>query len=65
VRASGRICPVAAEVDMSVIVVATARPLPGLRDEAVRKFEAAIAAVHKLDRGCELHACTRQMTGWS
>jgi quinol monooxygenase YgiN len=41
---------------MSVIVVATARPLPGLRDEAVRKFEAAIAAVPKLDRGCELYA---------
>jgi quinol monooxygenase YgiN len=41
---------------MSVIVIATARPLPGYRDEVVAAFEAAVASVHEHDNGCELYA---------
>jgi hypothetical protein len=39
---------------MSVIIIATARPLPEYRDKVVATFEAAVASVHEHDDGCEL-----------
>jgi quinol monooxygenase YgiN len=41
---------------MSLIVAATARSLPGYRDEVVAALEAAVASVHEHDNGCELYA---------
>jgi quinol monooxygenase YgiN len=42
---------------MSVIVIATAKPLAGYRDEMIAEFEAAVARVHAGDEGgCELYA---------
>lgn len=41
---------------MSVVVVATVRPLPEHRAEVTALFEAAIARVHAEDEGCELYA---------
>jgi quinol monooxygenase YgiN len=40
---------------MSVVVVATIRPLPEHRDEVIAAFSAAIPDVHAED-GCELYA---------
>lgn len=40
---------------MSIIVVATARPLPGHRDEVIAAFEQAIPLVHG-EEGCEKYA---------
>ena len=40
---------------MSVVVVATIRPLPEHRDEVIAEFSATIAQVHDED-GCELYA---------
>jgi quinol monooxygenase YgiN len=40
---------------MSVVVVATIRPLPEHRDEVIAEFTATIAQVHAED-GCELYA---------
>ena len=40
---------------MSVVVVATIRPLPGHRDEVIAELSATIAQVHAED-GCELYA---------
>jgi quinol monooxygenase YgiN len=40
---------------MSVVVVATIRPLPEHRDEVIAEFSATIAKVHAED-GCELYA---------
>lgn len=41
---------------MSVIVVATLRPLDQHRHEVLAAFEDVIAAVHADDAGCELYA---------
>jgi quinol monooxygenase YgiN len=41
---------------MSVIVVATARPRPGQRDEVIAAFEKAIARTHAEDAGRLLYA---------
>jgi quinol monooxygenase YgiN len=41
---------------MSVIIIATARPLPEYRDTVVATFEAAVASVHEHDDGCQLYA---------
>jgi quinol monooxygenase YgiN len=41
---------------MAVVVVATAIPLPGHRDEVIAAFEAAIAKVHASEDGCLLYA---------
>jgi quinol monooxygenase YgiN len=41
---------------MSVVIVATAFPIPARRDEVIAAFEAAIARVHREDPGCELYA---------
>jgi quinol monooxygenase YgiN len=41
---------------MSVIVVATIRPLPDCREAVVAALETAIARVHQDDEGCELYA---------
>jgi quinol monooxygenase YgiN len=41
---------------MSVVVVATAIPAPGHRDEVVAAFEKVIPTVHAEDEGCELYA---------
>jgi len=43
---------------MAVVVVATAIPLPGHRDEVIAAFEAAIAKVHASEDGCLLYAQT-------
>ena len=40
---------------MSVVVVATIRPLPEYRDEVIKAFTATISQVHAED-GCELYA---------
>jgi quinol monooxygenase YgiN len=40
---------------MSVVVVATIRPLPGHRDEVIAECSATVAQVHAED-GCELYA---------
>lgn len=40
---------------MSVVVVATARPLPEFRAEVIAAFENAVGAVHN-EPGCELYA---------
>lgn len=40
---------------MSVVVIATIRPLPGHREDVVAAFSQAVAAVHGED-GCELYA---------
>jgi quinol monooxygenase YgiN len=41
---------------MSVVIVATAFPIPARRAEVIAAFEAAIARVHREDPGCELYA---------
>jgi quinol monooxygenase YgiN len=41
---------------MSIVVVATAFPLPEHRDEVVAAFVDAIGDVHANDAGCELYA---------
>lgn len=41
---------------MSVVVVATAFPIPEHRAEVIAAFEAAIIRVTKEDPGCELYA---------
>lgn len=41
---------------MSVVVIATIRPLPDYRDEVISIFEETIARVHAEDEGCELYA---------
>ncbi len=41
---------------MSVVIVATAYPVPEHRAEGIAAFEAAIARVHSEDPGCELYA---------
>jgi quinol monooxygenase YgiN len=41
---------------MSVIVVATAYPVPEHREAVVAAFEQTIARVHAEDAGCELYA---------
>ena len=41
---------------MSIVVVATIRPIPEHRAEVITAFEAVIAKVHAEDRGCELYA---------
>jgi quinol monooxygenase YgiN len=41
---------------MSIVVVATAYPVPEHRDEVITAFENAIALVHAHDAGCELYA---------
>lgn len=41
---------------MSVVVVATIRPLPEHRNEVVEALANAIARVHSEDQGCELYA---------
>lgn len=41
---------------MSVVVVATIRPVPEHRAEVIAAFEAAIERVHAEDDGCELYA---------
>jgi quinol monooxygenase YgiN len=41
---------------MSVVLVATIRPIPEHRDEVIAIFEAVITHVHAEDEGCELYA---------
>lgn len=41
---------------MSIVVVATAYPVPEHRDEAIKAFETVIAQVHRDDAGCQLYA---------
>ncbi len=41
---------------MSVVIVATAFPVPEHRAEVVAAFEAAMARVHSEEPGCELYA---------
>lgn len=41
---------------MSVVVVATALPAEGHREEVVAAFQQVIATVHAEDAGCELYA---------
>ena len=41
---------------MSVIVVATVRPVPDHRAAVIAAFEQAIARAHAEDAGCELYA---------
>jgi quinol monooxygenase YgiN len=41
---------------MSVVIVATAFPIPEHRAEVIAAFEAAIARVHSEEPGCELYA---------
>ena len=41
---------------MSVVVVATAFPIPEHRAEVIAAFEAAIDKVHSEEPGCELYA---------
>lgn len=41
---------------MSVVIVATAFPIPEHKAEVVAAFEAAITRVHSEEAGCELYA---------
>jgi quinol monooxygenase YgiN len=41
---------------MSVVVIATIRPVPEHRAEVVAAYEDAVARVHEEDDGCELYA---------
>lgn len=41
---------------MSVVIVATAFPIPEHRAQAIAAFEAAMARVHVEEPGCELYA---------
>jgi quinol monooxygenase YgiN len=41
---------------MAIIIVATAFPLPGHRDEVIAAFEAAEDKVHASEQGCLLYA---------
>lgn len=41
---------------MSVVVVATALPAEGHREEVLAAFERAVVTVHAEDAGCELYA---------
>ena len=47
---------------MSVVVVATIKPLPEHRDEVIAAFTETIAQVHAED-GCELSRSSRPTTG--
>jgi quinol monooxygenase YgiN len=44
---------------VSVVVIATVRPMPQHRDTVLAAFERAVARVHEEDAGCELYALHR------